>query len=192
MKCITTKLSRLLMTMGVFMGLGITAAAGPLEDWPVGETLYFEGLHGFYAEAVAEHQILFEGDLVDKVAITRVDKRTLSAVVEEYFPTGEFLRTLIFEGTISEGGVVTLTNESALSDMMLHIGIIPHGPGVSHGYVTWKGFYDGVSLVAQMHGIGVQIQPATFPLYNKDPSDPSVLFTGPIEMILTMDLVRVE
>jgi len=192
MKCLMYKLSGSVLLLGALFGMGLNASAGVLKDWPVGQTLYFEGTHTFYITAVAEHQVLFDDYLYDKAWITRDGKHSVSAYVEEYLPTGEFLRVVMFYGSISDGGAVTLTNEEAVSDMQLHVGIIPHGPGVAQGFVSWNGHFDGSTLVAGMHGIGVQIQPATFPFYQKDPMDPSVLFTGPLSMELIMEYTLME
>ena len=62
------------------------------------------------------------------------------------------------------------------------MGITAHGRGIVDGVTIYKGWFDGMSLYAYWELLGLQTSPAFIPWYQKDPSDPSVLFDGPISV----------
>lgn len=162
------------------------------------QPVQLEGFTRFEVYLVGEHRYLFTGDQVFLNCLAWLSptgKNTCELYFEEYLgepsPATLYRQTTI-EGHISSSGQLKFLWEDQIHTVLEHTGIDVHGPGVNADDMVYKGYYDGVSLYVEQHLIGQQIQPATFDMYWKDPSDPTVLFKGPIQLKFSIELTVVN
>lgn len=186
----------LLLVVGSIVGAAsVTLARAPI-DWAPGETIELEGYTRFGVYSIGEHRVLLDPAdwfLYCKAIITVTGKHTFDLYTEEYMnPDDEApMRVYYTSGRISSGGQLSFSLP-AIQDIEMHTGVTPHGRGVNQGNIIYKGSLDDGSLIAEADVIGLQTHPATFPMYWKDPMDPSVLFDGPISFTFSFELSVVD
>lgn len=186
----------LLLIVGTIAGTAsVTLARAPI-DWTPGETIELEGYTRFGVYSIGEHRVLLDPAdwyLYCKAIITVTGKHTFDLYTEEYMNPDDVapMRFYYISGRISSGGQLSFPIP-AIQDIVMHTGVTPHGRGVNQGNIIYKGSLNEGSLIAVAQVIGLQTHSATFPFYWKDPSDPSVLFDGPISFTLSFELSVVD
>jgi len=186
---------QVLLAGGCFMAAVLGANARDHADWMIGDTLYLDGYSGATIQAVAEGLMLWDGTFYCEGWLTRTGPNSFHITTAEHMPTptGEIvIRYQENDGRITNGGVVTIEDPVLLENLVPHVGVAAHGRGIQDGVATYMGYFDGQVLSYLAHVIGLQVEPAEYPFYWKDPTDPSVLFTGPIDMVFFVNLTVVE
>lgn len=180
-----------LLAACLFLPTGLLIAQANENHWAPGTVYIMEGHTNFYIYAIAEHLVLFDGKLVCHAALTITGKDTFRMDTIEYFPDGG-TRVAVKEGTITPAGRVSFDYEGEVEALQIHVGITAHGRGVVDGVAIYKGLFDGISLYASWELLGLQTTPALLPWYQKVPSDPSILFDGPISVYEDFNLEVVD
>ena len=184
-----------LFASGLLLVSAISATARQHRDWMPGDTLYLEGTSGATIQAIAEDVMLWDGSFYCEGWITFTGFNSFELTIAEHMPTptGEVIvRVRDFDCRITPGGVVTFPDADLLENLVPHVGVTPHGRGIRDGVATYMGYLDELELDLSAHVIGRQTEPADYPFYWKDPNDPTVLFTGPIDLVFYFNLAVVE
>ena len=120
-------------------------------------------------------------------------KNTFELVASEYINPDdeEPMRTRYISGKIRSNGELWFDLEG-LDEVQLHTGVTAFGMKPNQIKVRYEGYLEDGSLHVVAYIMGHQTQPAEFPMYWKDPADPTILFRGPITFMLTYELNAVE
>ena len=185
-----------LLIVGTIMGTTSVAVARHHQKCGPQKTIHLEGFTRFAVYSVGEQkELLSPSDwyLYCSATLTYTSKRTFELVAAEYMNEDDVepMRTTYIFGWIRPNGELCFGID-VLDDIQLHTGVTSWGRRPNQTKITYKGYLDEESLYGVANVMGLQTQPATFPMYWKDPDDPSVLYSGPISFRFTFELEVVE
>lgn len=185
-----------LLILGTIMGTTSVAVARHHQKCGPQKTIHLEGFTRFAVYSVGEQkELLSPSDwyLYCSATLTYTSKRTFELVAAEYMNDGDIepMRTRYISGKIRKNGELWFDLDG-LDEVQLHTGVTAFGMKPNQIKVRYEGYLEDGSLYLVAYIMGRQTQPAEFPMYWKDPADPTILYKGPITFRFTYELDVVE
>ena len=161
------------------------------SHWMPGTVFILEGHTNTVVYSIGEHRLLKAGSPVCMAVLTITSENTFVMETEQILANGSH-RFGIKYGTITPSGRISFDYPGEQEAIQVHVGVTAHGSGIVDGVTIYKGWFNEDTLYAYFEVQGLQTTWPTNNPYKKDPSDPTLLYEGPISVYEDFDLEVVD
>lgn len=161
-------------------------------------TVNLEGFMRWYVYAKMEHKLIVDPAMMYTLCtaeLTFIDEQNFTLHTTEIIPPSLLFREITFDGKMTPGGALMYSwpetwlelqpsgelepvpFANAIEQLYAHTGYEISGPGVNKGTLNFKGFFDGVSFIAECHVNAFQVVPGPAGTPYADLVDGPIIFS---------------